>query len=103
MGVYLYDPIVVHTSRGHRGGGRQWSKWARDIQRFLKHDRSANVRLTTMFDLYGLPKDFPRFSEHSVIQDTNRRCDLLQEAMAEAIDDRRLIQGGRVLRLKIWI
>jgi len=55
---------VVETSRDafgrkRRGGGRRWGKWYCDLKRLTTEQHGGDVRFTTMFDLYGLPKDFP--------------------------------------------
>ncbi len=55
-GLYL-TPIVAATSPGHRGGIVRYSQVRPQIERLCKQDTNAFV--TTMFDLYGLPNDFP--------------------------------------------
>ncbi|MCG8556834.1 MAG: DUF4276 family protein [Proteobacteria bacterium] len=87
-------PIVVSTKRErdgrkHRGGG-DWGKWRADLRR-LCCDGRPEVRITTLFDLYGLPKNFPALSVHSSVGDTRKRCELLEEEMAKVIGDRRFI------------
>ncbi|CBL44419.1 conserved hypothetical protein [gamma proteobacterium HdN1] len=49
--------IVVRTSAGHKGGIASYAKVRPQIVRLCKQDR--NVIISTMFDLYGLPADFP--------------------------------------------
>jgi hypothetical protein len=88
-------PIIVTTSRepgtgAKRRGGGDWSAWLADL-RSLSHDSRPDVRITTLFDLYGLPRDFPELAEHGSLQDTARRSQCLEEAMARAFPDRRLI------------
>lgn len=56
LGLYLY-PIIVRTSPGHKGGVVSYAKIKPQLQRLCRQDASAYV--TTMFDLYALPKDFP--------------------------------------------
>ena len=55
------NALVVTTSRkrGARGGLSDYHKPRNDILRLTKQEKNANVRFTTMFDLYGLPIDFP--------------------------------------------
>jgi len=55
-GLYL-KPIIVTTSPGHRGGVVSYAKVRPQIERLCKQDSGAYI--TTMFDLYALPKDFP--------------------------------------------
>ncbi len=56
QGLYL-TPIIVTTSPGHKGGVVSYAKVRPQIERLCKQDPTA--RVTTMFDLYALPKDFP--------------------------------------------
>jgi hypothetical protein len=44
-----------------------------------------------MFDLYRLPKDFPQGDALRAVVDTNRRVELLEAAMFEAVNDPRLL------------
>ncbi len=58
LGVYGSARRVA-TSRRGRGGLRRWQKAAQDMQRWMREDRGADARFTTMFDFYGLPADTP--------------------------------------------
>lgn len=49
------------TGRPFRGGMTNYLKIKTDIETWMKEDRSADCRFTTMFDLYGLPTDFPGY------------------------------------------
>lgn len=87
-------PIEVTTKRDRDGrksrGGGDWTKWRDDIARLCRDGRES-IRITTLFDLYGLPANFPCLHEHSQIADTEIRAQKLEEAMADAIHDRRFI------------
>ncbi|MCX7276170.1 MAG: DUF4276 family protein [Burkholderiales bacterium] len=50
-------PIIVSTSPGYKGGVVRYAKVKPQIVRLCKQDPDAYV--TTMFDLYALPSDFP--------------------------------------------
>jgi len=50
-------PIIVSTSPGYKGGVVSYAKVKPQILRLCKQDSDAYV--TTMFDLYALPTDFP--------------------------------------------
>jgi len=54
--LYL-TPIIVGTSPGHKGGVVSYAKIKPQIQRICQHDAGAYV--STLFDLYALPTDFP--------------------------------------------
>lgn len=56
LGLYL-TPIIVSTSRGYKGGVVSYAKIKPQITRLCKQDAGAYV--TTLFDLYALPTDFP--------------------------------------------
>jgi len=60
-----------------------------DIETWLKQDTSAYC--TTMFDLYGLPTDFPGFEEGRRQQDPYARVAHLEAAFGEDINHRRFI------------
>jgi hypothetical protein len=89
------SPIVVETSRDafgrKRGGGGRWSKWRRDLKRLTSQHPGNDVRFTTLFDLYGLPADFPSLEKYARDRDTVRRAQYLEEAMAVSVDDWRLV------------
>lgn len=56
IGLYL-TPIIVSTSPGHKGGVVSYAKVRPQISRLCRQDAAAHV--TTLFDLYALPSDFP--------------------------------------------
>lgn len=94
-GVYASATIVgkhIAQKRGHgaRGGGH-FRHWRTDIQRILGRDGGADLRVTTLFDLYGLPSDFPGLDVHGTDSDTSHRCVSLEAALWEAFGDRRFI------------
>ncbi|GHT87792.1 hypothetical protein AGMMS49960_01670 [Betaproteobacteria bacterium] len=55
-GLYL-TPIIVATSPGYKGGVVSYTKVKPQIERLCKQDSNAHV--TTLFDLYALPDNFP--------------------------------------------
>lgn len=50
-------PIIVRTSPGHKGGVPAYGKVKPQVTRLCRQDRAACV--STLFDLYALPNDFP--------------------------------------------
>lgn len=93
--VYASATIVgkVHAQRRghHQRGGGAFEHWLEDIRRILGRDYRESLRVTTLFDLYGLPRRFPELDLHRTITDTNLRCDRLQAALANAVDHDRFI------------
>ena len=94
--VYVLEPTIVgklHAQRrgSQKRGGGPFRFWREDLERILRGDGRHDLRVTTLFDLYGLPRDFPGLDEHRTDTNTNRRCDALQAKLAEQFDDRRFI------------
>jgi hypothetical protein len=94
----VYTTAIVVTTRRDRStgqktgrGGGHWKHWLDELRRLVRQDRREDVRLTTLFDLYGLPDDFPELSIHATVRDTVKRADLLERAMAAAVGDRRFL------------
>ena len=77
--------------RAYRGGLSRYEKPKRDIQRWTLEQQGADVRFTTMFDLYGLPTGFPDYQQASQQTDPYDRVKLLESALADDIDDWRFI------------
>lgn len=79
-----------NSGKDARGGGR-YIDWEKDIANCLKGAPSSDFRLTTLFDLYGLPDDFPGRDASAVDRSKAGRCDRLEQALAERINDWRFI------------
>lgn len=94
-GIYTSATVVgkmLARRRGHQSrGGGHFRHWQRDIDRILGGDRSDDLRVSTLFDLYGLPDDFPALGEHRADADTARRCSALEAALGALFDDPRFI------------
>jgi len=95
LGVYLMKPRLSALGRKkghtHRGGLDKYLPVKNDICRWLKQDRAADAHFTTMFDLYGLPRDFPGYAEAGKRPDARGRVVALEAALREDIDDSRFI------------
>jgi hypothetical protein len=82
----------VETSRSRarilRGGLSNYSQVKKDVVRWLKQDPTAHV--STMFDLYGLPGDFPGSDEARGLTST-ARVQRLEGAFGADINDVRFI------------
>lgn len=59
QGIYLHDVLVGKP--GHKGGIRSFESVKGDIKRLLKQENSVSV--TTLFDRYRLPSDWPGLAE----------------------------------------
>ena len=91
-GVYV-QVRCVETRRKHwrayRGGITTYAKACRDMQRWLLEDKTAY--LTTMFDLYKLPTEFPGFDHAMNLNDPYLKVHHLENGLAADIANPRFI------------
>jgi len=94
--IFTY-PSSILTSKNRRtgqqfkGGVSSYGKAKNDIQKYTKSDKSSECRVTTMFDYYGLPEDFPGMTESMKIKNPYERISFLEQAMENDIADHRFI------------
>lgn len=81
-GIYL-TPIIVSTSPGHKGGLTSYSRVKPQIEKLCKQDAGAFI--TTFFDFYGLPKDFPGQSSIAPLAPSLVKVVHLEQHLAAAI------------------
>lgn len=77
--------------KSYRGGLISYAKAKKDIQSWLKEDNHSESRFSTMFDLYALPDDFPKYEESKKILKPYEKIVFLENAMQEDIGDFRFI------------
>ncbi len=84
LGLYLI-PIIVSTSPGYKGGVVSYAKIKPQIDKLCKQDAGAHV--TTLFDLYALPGDFPGKSSPAYPSTGNgqRKAKFLEAELAKDI------------------
>lgn len=90
LGHYLTS-IIVRTSPGHRGDVTRYAKVKPQIERLCRQDTLAHV--STLFDLYALPDDFPGKS-HSAYPATasgHQKALFLEDALSADIGQRNFI------------
>lgn len=80
-------PIIVRTSPGYKGGVTSYGKIRNQISRLCRQDRHATV--STLFDLYGLPGDFPGKSnaEFPATGTGEEKAVFLETRLAKDIDE----------------
>ncbi len=91
-GLYLYARSVEtgsHRGRIARGGMTTYAKARRDIQNWLAEDRTAY--LTTMFDLYRLPGDFPGLPQAKSQTDAYMKVEEIEKALTADMGDPRFV------------
>ncbi len=78
-------------TRSFKGGINTYLQARKDVHTWLKEDSGADARFTTMFDVYGLPEDFPGFCLATKATDPYDKVEILEDALGCDIPDRRLI------------
>ena len=90
IGLYI-TPIIISTSPGHKGGIRSYAKVKPQLTRLCKQDDSAKV--TTLFDLYALPNNFPGKEEANFPSTGNgeQKAYFLENRLAQDINEANFI------------
>lgn len=84
LGIYLH-PILLGKP-GHKGGIRSFAVVKREISNLLKQDTDAFV--TTLFDRYGLPSDWPGLAESNLERELPKAHSKLCEAMHSEVSEK---------------
>jgi len=79
QGIYLGARLLGEP--GHKGGIRSFQVVERDLSSLLKQDAEGYV--TTLFDRYGLPHDWPGLTESNKKGTLDQALDALRDAMAD--------------------
>ncbi len=90
QGLYLI-PIIVSTSPGHKGGVVSYAKIRPQIEKLCKQDTAAHV--STLFDLYALPSDFPgkASADYPAMGSGRQKAEFLEAALANDVGQRNFI------------
>lgn len=86
--IFSYQHIyliarTISSSPGNKGGALSYQRVRQFILRCLKEQNDTVI--TTFFDLYGLHKEFPGFSESLSIMDVYQRVTFLEQALEKDI------------------
>lgn len=87
--IYDVRPILMTTSKGHKGGDVKYDRLKFNIDKLLK--RESDILVTTFVDFFRLKTDFPNFEEAQQIQNKIQRVEILEQALANAINNTRFI------------
>lgn len=91
-GVFIIARKVLTSKRGSRyfrGGLANYSLPKRDIEKWLAEDSTA--WLTTMFDFYRLPSDFPGYGAALQCDDPYEAVSILEKAMKIDLGSQRVL------------
>jgi len=86
--IYL-NPILIRTGKKGRGGVSTYGKIQWQVKKKCKEDKTAYV--TTMLDVYGLPKDFPGKAATDKIVDIQSKVRHLEEEFFKDVGQNRFI------------
>lgn len=87
--IYDVRPILMSTSKGHKGGAVNYRRLKYNIDRLL--NRESDVLVTTFIDFFRLRTDFPKYAEAELVTDKIRKVELLEEALSASVDNKRFI------------
>ncbi len=85
--------VMTSRKRGRkfRGGIRKYATAKNDITAWMNEDQNLNAYFTTMFDLYGLPNDFPGYETAARQSSSYDRVRVLEDALNDDVSDSRFI------------
>lgn len=86
-----YFLVPTNRAKSIGGGAANYAKVKNEINRLLKERNSQPVILTTMFDLYALPNDFPEFEQAKKLLDPYLKVKALESTFAKDINHYRFI------------
>lgn len=83
-GIYVY-PVIIHTSKGHRGGFVNYEHLRNDIKRLLK-SQGQDIVVTTFVDFFRCP-ELPGSETWSGISNHLERVIEMESAIKADIND----------------
>lgn len=87
--IFDVRPILMSTSKGHKGGDVKYQRLKHHIDKLLSRER--DIFVTTFIDFFRLKTDFPGFEGSKAIQDKIERVNFLEAALSEKINNSRFI------------
>lgn len=86
IGLFI-TPIIIRTSSGFKGGVTSYAKVKPQLIRLCRQDRNALV--TTLFDLYALPNNFPgkQHEDYTKLVLGEQKASFLEECLKEDINE----------------
>jgi len=92
LGIVVDSRCVVTSRKKHKKGGLgNYLQAKNDLTRWISEEKGRHPFFTTMFDLYALPNDFPKYEESLKIRDPYKRVEFLENALLEDIGHHKFI------------
>lgn len=76
-------PMHINTSPEHSGGSLSGQRVVRSTRTIA--NRRPRAYITTLFDLYGLPSDFPGVKDSSMRADPLDRAQFIEQCLKDAV------------------
>lgn len=83
-GIYVY-PVIIHTSKGHKGGFVNYGHLKNDINKLLK-SQGQEVVVTTFVDFFRCP-ELPESDKWGFISNHRERIAEMEKAIKNDIND----------------
>jgi hypothetical protein len=87
--IYDVRPILMSTSKEHKGGDVKYDRLKFNIDKLLK--RENDILVTTFIDFFRLKTDFPNFQEALRIQNKIERVNFLEQSLANKVNNPRFV------------
>lgn len=85
------QPIIISTSKGCKGGLVSYAKIKPQIINLCRQDKNSWV--TTFFDFYALPNDFPQkmSSDYGALNNCQDKVNFLEDALSQDISEQNFL------------
>lgn len=87
--IYDVRPILMSTSKGHKGGDVKFDRLKHNIDKLLQCER--DILVTSFIDFFRLKNDFPHFAIAQQKQNKFERVAFLEHALGDAINNSRFV------------
>lgn len=87
----LFGKKLKHDIADAPGGVLKYEPVYRHVQATLRQYSAESSRVTTMFDLYAFPRDFPDYDKYALIKSPSEKVAALESAMKHQVNSPRFI------------
>lgn len=88
-GIYDIRPVLIQTSKGHKGGFVNYEHLKNDLLRLLKSQRQ-DVIVTTFVDFFRCP-ELPNQNDIDMLPSHIQKVEAMEKSIYDDINDRRFI------------
>ena len=88
-GIYFVEPVIIHTSKGHKGGFVNFQHLANDVSKLLK--QQINIIVSTFVDFFRIPTNIPQYHKCMEMGNVEDKITCLETHIAASINDRRFL------------